>query len=77
MLTIRKRINEYLRHKEVIISSAVQLKEIQQKYLAAPWIYYRAVSFPKFLLLLFLSGKIRHRFEWYQEPCNLEPNILN
>lgn len=36
MLTIRKRINEYLRHKEVIISPAVQLKEIQQKYLAAP-----------------------------------------
>ena len=53
MLTMRKRINEYLGHKEVIISSAVQLKEIQQKYLAAPWIYYRAVSFPKFLVLFF------------------------
>ena len=62
MLTIRKRINEYLRHKEVIISSAVQLKEIQQKYVAAPWIYYRGVSFPKFLFLFFFVWKNKASF---------------
>ena len=62
MLTMRKRINEYLGHKEVIISSAVQLKEIQQKYVAAPWIYYRAVSFPKFSVLFFFVWKNKASF---------------